>query len=87
MKVAERSCAACHSEPGNMMAKSHLNLSEWDKYSPEKRADKARDMCSMVTKSKMPQKGYLNKHPEAAVSPEELKALCDWAESIQVAKK
>ena len=87
MKVAERSCASCHTDPGNMMAKSHVNLSEWDKYSPEKQADKAKDMCSMVTKSKMPPKSFLTKHPDAAVSPGELKALCDWAESIQVAKK
>jgi mono/diheme cytochrome c family protein len=87
MKVAERSCASCHTDPGNMMAKSHVNLSEWDKYSPEKQADKAKDMCAMVTKSKMPPKSYLTKHPDAALSAGELKALCDWAESIQLAKK
>jgi hypothetical protein len=69
------------------MAKSHVNLTDWNKYSPEKQADKAKDMCEQMTKSKMPTKSFLTKHPDAAVSPEELKTLCAWAESIQVAKK
>src|SRR5450759_589076 len=56
MKIAERSCVKCHTEGGNGMAMMHLNLSNWDKFSLEKQADKAKDMCKMVSKNKMPPK-------------------------------
>jgi hypothetical protein len=36
MKIAERSCVKCHTEGGNGMALMHLNLSNRDKFSPEK---------------------------------------------------
>jgi hypothetical protein len=87
MKVADKSCVRCHTEPGDFMALSHLNLSNWDKYSPEKQAAKAKAMCTMVTKDKMPPKGFRAKNPDAVPNNEALKTICDWAESIQVAKK
>lgn len=87
MKIAEKSCVKCHAEPGNPMALSHLNLSSWDKYSAEKQADKAKAMCSMVTKDKMPPKGFKAKNHYDGPTAEELKTLCNWAESIQVTKK
>ena len=87
MKIADKSCVHCHVEPGDFMAVSHLNLSNWDKYSPEKQAEKASKMCKMVTKDKMPPKGFRSKHPEGVPSSEELKTICNWAASIQVAKK
>ena len=87
MKIAERSCLKCHTEGGNGMAMMHLNLSNWDKFSPEKRADKAKDMCKMVSKGKMPPKSFREKNPGAAPTQEEVKVICDWATSIQVEKK
>lgn len=87
MKVAERSCVNCHTEPGNGMALMHVNLSNWDKYSAEKQADKANDMCKMVSKGKMPPKKFRNEHPGAAPTEDETKALCDWADSLKVPKK
>jgi hypothetical protein len=45
---------------GNGMAMMHLNLTNWDKFSPEKQADKAKDMCKMVSKGKMPPEGEGN---------------------------
>ena len=87
MKIAEKSCVRCHTEPGDFMALSHLNLSNWEKYSPEKQAEKAKKMCTMVTKDKMPPKGFKTKNNYAGPTGDELKTLCDWAESIQVEKK
>jgi hypothetical protein len=87
MKIAEKSCIRCHAEPGDFMALSHLNLSNWDKYSPEKQAEKAKKMCAMVTKDKMPPKGFKTKNHYTGPTGDELKTLCDWAESIQVEKK
>jgi len=87
MKIAERSCVKCHTEGGNEMAMMHLNLSNWDKFSPEKKADKAKDMCKMVSKDKMPPKGFREKNPDAAPTKDETKIICDWATSIQIVKK
>ena len=87
MKIAERSCVKCHTEGGNGMAMMHLNLLNWDKFSPEKQAGKAKDMCKMVSKGKMPPKGFREKNPDAAPTKEEAKIICDWATSIQVVKK
>jgi mono/diheme cytochrome c family protein len=87
LKIAEKSCVKCHTEPGNGMALAHVNLSNWDKYSPEKQAAKAKAMCSMVTKDKMPPKSFRAKNPDGVPSSEEIKTICNWAESLQVAKK
>jgi hypothetical protein len=87
VKIAERSCLKCHAEGGNEMAMMHLNLSNWDKFSPEKQAGKAKDMCKMVSKGKMPPKGFREKNPGAAPTKDEVKIICDWATSIQVVKK
>ena len=87
MKIASKSCVKCHTEGGNGMALMHLNLSNWDKFSPEKQADKAKDMCKMVSKGKMPPKGFREKNPGAAPTKDEAKIICDWATSIQVVKK
>jgi hypothetical protein len=87
LKIAEKSCVKCHSEPGSGMALMHLNLSNWDKYSPEKQAAKAEAMCKMVTKEKMPPRKFKESHPDGIPSKEEIKIICDWAQSIKVAKK
>ena len=87
MKIANKSCVKCHTEGGNGMALMHLNLSNWDKYSPEKQASKAKDMCKMVTKDKMPPKSFRESHPDGVPSETEIKTICDWAASIQVSKK
>ena len=87
MKIAERSCVKCHTEGGNGMAVMHLNLSSWDKFSPGKQAGKAKDMCKMVSKGKMPPKSFREKNPVAAPTDEEAKIICNWATSVQVEKK
>jgi hypothetical protein len=80
------SCLACHGAGGKGMALSHVKMSEWSSYSPEKQASKAEDMCKMVTKGKMPTKGYLNDHPEAKLSPEQIATICNWSESLNKGK-
>ena len=87
MKIAQGSCVKCHTEPGNMMALSHLNLTKWDKLTADKQADKAASMCELVTKGKMPPKGFLEKNPGAALTPAQVKTICDWSESINVSEK
>jgi hypothetical protein len=81
MKIAERSCVKCHTVGGDKMAMMHLNLSNWDKYSPKKQAKKAKAMCEMVSKGKMPPEGFKGKNPGAAPTKDEVKIICDWATS------
>ena len=80
MKIVKKSCGNCHSEPGNGMALAHINLTNWDKYSPEKQAAKAKTMCNMVSKGKMPPKNFREKHPDGISSKEEIKTICEWAQ-------
>jgi uncharacterized membrane protein len=87
MKIIEKSCLNCHSEPGKTLALSHVNLSKWDQYSPEKQADKAKAMCKEVSKEKMPPKKFRGDHPEAVPTSDEVKTICDWAQSFQQVKK
>ena len=87
IKIAERSCLKCHTEPGNGMALAHLNLANWDKFSMEKQADKAKDMCGMVSKDKMPPKSFREKNPSGVPSKEEVTTICNWAQSIRIIKK
>ena len=87
IKIAEKSCMNCHAKSGNCIARTHVNLSKWDKYSPEKQAAKAKAMCNMVSKEKMPPKKFRENHPEGVPTKEEIKTICDWAKSLQLTKK
>jgi len=83
MKIVEKACVNCHSEPGKTLALSHLNLSEWDQYSIEKQAGKAKAMCNEITKDKMPPQKFRANFPEAVLTTDEIKTICDWAQSLQ----
>jgi hypothetical protein len=87
MKIAGRSCVKCHTVPGNKLALSKLNLTNWDKLSPEKQAANAKKMCSMVTKDKMPPNKFRKSNPKGVPTKDEIAIICDWAQSLQVDKK
>ncbi|MGE5458235.1 MAG: heme-binding domain-containing protein [Methanococcaceae archaeon] len=87
LAVAKKSCLKCHTEPGKTMALSKVNLSKWDSYEAEKQATKAAAMCNMVTKGKMPPKKFKAENPDFVLTTDEIKIICDWSSSIQVAKK
>jgi hypothetical protein len=87
MKIVQKSCVNCHAEPARGMSISMVNLSKWATMSPSKQADKAKKMCNMVTKDKMPPKKFRESHPNGTPSKEEIATICNWAESLQVAKK
>jgi cytochrome c5 len=85
-KIMVSSCLACHGLGGKSMALSHVKMAEWDSYSPEKQASKAEDMCKMVTKGKMPPKGFLKDHPDAKLTQEQITTICNWSESLNKGK-
>lgn len=87
MKVFEKSCINCHSEPGKTLALTHFNFVKWDQYSPDKKASKAKAMCNEVTKGKMPPKKFRESNPDAVPTSDEIKIICDWAQSLQTSAK
>jgi len=86
-KIVEKSCGSCHSEPGNFMALPHVNFTKWDTYSPEKQAAKAKAICDEITNAQMPPKKFRKNHPDSIPTSAEIKAICDWAQSLQVVAK
>ena len=87
MKIMQKSCVKCHATPARGMAISKLNLTNWEKLTPEKQASKAKAMCNIVTKDKMPPKKFKANNPDGVPSKEEIATICDWAKSIEVVKK
>ncbi len=81
-QILVNSCLACHGEGGKGLAVSKVKMDKWDEYSPEKQAQKAEDMCNMVTKGKMPTKGFLKDHPDAALTPEQIAVICEWSAGL-----
>lgn len=62
--------------------REELNFSEWDKYDTKKQLHKIEETFEEVEEGKMPIKGYLAVHSEAAITPDELTIIKAWALSI-----
>ena len=85
-KAFEKSCIKCHADHGNFMAESKVNLSKWADYSAEKQANKAKAMCKEVSEGDMPPKKFRKKNPENVPTSDDIKIICDWAQSLQLNK-
>lgn len=87
LKIFQKSCPSCHSEPGNLKALSHINFSKWDSCSIEKQAATAIAICNFVSKEQMQRKKLRKKPPVNAPTSHEIKMICNWAQSLQVTTK
>jgi uncharacterized membrane protein len=85
-KIIDKSCVNCHTEPGKTLALSHINFLKWDQYSIDKQVSKAKAMCNEVSKGKMPPKKFRENNPDAIPTSDEIKIICDWAESYNSTK-
>jgi hypothetical protein len=63
--------------------RKELNLSEWGDYSPAKRTSKADSMAEQVESGDMPLPKYVRIHHDARLSPEDIKALRAWADTLE----
>ena len=61
--------------------RGHLNLSDWDSYTPMQQAGIVRLMCRTVEQKRMPPRKYTMPHADARLTTEEKEALCLWANS------
>jgi len=81
------SCTPCHTNEGGLMAKSKLNFTDWNNYSPEKQKEKAAKMYAEISKGAMPPKMAREKRPETIPTKEQTEIIKKWSESFQPATK
>jgi hypothetical protein len=55
-----------------------LSFSEWATYPKRRRERKLHEMCEQVESGEMPLKSYLPLHPEARLSDEDRRRICEW---------
>ncbi len=77
-KILTNSCASCHSDKGSSIARSRLNINQWETYDSAKQAKKRADICKTVTKGSMPPKSYLRKNPQATLTATQKEQICNW---------
>ena len=58
-----------------------LNLSEWGRLARDRQDRKLRQICDEVSDGVMPLSSYLPMHPQAKLSAEDKKILCDWTDA------
>ena len=56
-----------------------LNFSEWGRYSREDQKGHLGQLCELVTEGWMPLSSYTPLHPDAKLSDEDKKLICNWA--------
>ena len=58
-----------------------MNLSEWGRLARDRQDRKLRQICDEVSDGVMPLSSYLPMHPQAKLSAEDKKILCDWTDA------
>ena len=62
----------------------NMNLSEWAKLNSDRQDRKLRQICDEVQDGGMPLDSYTPLHPNAKLSAEDKKTLCDWTDAERV---
>lgn len=61
--------------------REHLNYSEWGKMKPADQNKSLQEICEEVEDGNMPLPSYLPMHPNARLSEQDKRVLCDWTEA------
>ena len=61
------------------VGREEMNFSDWAQYSQDERDHYLNKICREVKQGVMPLPSYLRLHHEAKLSTEDVKTLCDWA--------
>jgi hypothetical protein len=83
LKFVQKTCMDCHADDGNFMAKGKVNFSEFENYSPEKQASKAKAICKVLTKGSMPPGKWLKNNADKAPAQTDIDMICRWANGLQ----
>ena len=74
----------CHNDAStSTKGKMKLNFDKFNdgKYSTGKQIAKLNGIVKSLDKAKMPPKKFISKYPDKALSPDESKAVSEWAKS------
>ena len=63
--------------------KSHLNFSTFGAYPAQRQLRKLDELIEEVEAGEMPLASYKLTHPDARLSPDEIRALTDWARAVR----
>ncbi|MEK6337441.1 MAG: heme-binding domain-containing protein [Acidobacteriota bacterium] len=58
-----------------------MNFSEWGQLAHDRQDRKLRQICDEVSDNIMPLSSYLPMHPQARLSEQDKKTLCDWTDA------
>ncbi len=60
--------------------RSHINFSDWARFSPSDADQALEEICEMVREGEMPLRSYLLMHRSARLSPADVDTLCRWSD-------
>ena len=63
--------------------RSELNFSEWGSYTTRKKGTRLNAICAETQRGDMPLTSYALVHREVKLTPEEVKAICEWTENAK----
>ncbi len=81
----ESHCKPCHFKGGKFKPLFKLNFTKWEDYSTKKQADKAKDICSVLSDESMPPEMARKFNPKVIPTKEQIDAVCKWSASLQAA--
>ncbi len=84
--VFGNSCVGCHNDQSQGKAKEFLNFSSWDKLTAKEQKKTSKEIGKMVRKNMMPPAGFLEKFPQAALTPDRTKTIQNWASAVKKGK-
>jgi len=84
--VLAASCVGCHHDQSQGKAKEFMNFSSWDKLSAKDQKKASKEIAKVVRKNMMPPAGFLEKFPQAALTPEHTQTILDWASAVKKGK-
>ena len=61
--------------------KEHLNFSSWGTLDKAQKISKLDEICEECKNRAMPLKSYILVHRDAKLGPDEIEAICEWADS------
>ena len=64
-------------------ARSHMNASDWARFTPAESDHMLASMCTLARKGEMPLRSYPLLHEEARLSAGDVTALCEWTEAAR----
>lgn len=65
--------------------RKHFNASDWASYDDSKAGKLLEEICEEVEDGKMPISNYVLIHPEAKLSAEDVRAICEWTKAQRAA--